>query len=325
MKVSGMYRLMALVARLQGRKSYTPDELAEELCVSKRTIFRDLNMLEMAHIPYYFDSDHGGYRIGEHFFLPPVNLTLGEAMAVMVMTSRLDGKAQLPLLAQGAQAAVKIESVLPPEIRKQLGQLVENLHFSLGAIATHDGLDETFDELARAAADNRVCRIVYNSFYEGEQITTQVHPYRLLFQSRAWYLIAHSQMHNQRRTFKLSRIGELTVTDKTFTPPDKSQLDRPFGDAWAMIPEGKLYNVHLHFSPMVAGNVAEVQWHHSQKIEFNDDGSIEFRADVDGLREISWWVQGYGDQVEVVAPASLAKKVLTAAEAVVAKYKKGAN
>jgi len=46
----------------------------------------------------------------------------------------------------------------------------------------------------------------------------------------------------------------------------------------------------------VAGNVAEVLWHQTQRVEWNDDGSIEFHATVDGLGEITWWLLGYGSQ-----------------------------
>ena len=81
-----------------------------------------------------------------------------------------------------------------------------------------------------------------------------------------------------------------------------------------MIPEGKIYNIKLRFLPMVANNVAEVQWHSTQKVTHNSDGSatIEFR--VDGLREIAWWILGYGDQVQVLAPKALRNNVLETAK-----------
>jgi proteasome accessory factor B len=81
-----------------------------------------------------------------------------------------------------------------------------------------------------------------------------------------------------------------------------------------MIPEGQLYDIKLLFLPKVAQNVAEVRWHSTQQVTFNDDGSatIEFR--VDGLGEITWWILGYGDQVQVLAPRALRKRVLDIAE-----------
>jgi len=52
MNISRVHRLLRLITMLQGERSYSTRELATELGGSRRTIFRDLNMLELAHIPY---------------------------------------------------------------------------------------------------------------------------------------------------------------------------------------------------------------------------------------------------------------------------------
>jgi predicted DNA-binding transcriptional regulator YafY len=320
MSISRIYRLLRLITLLQQSRGLSADQLAEELDVSRRTVFRDLNMLEMARIPYYFDAESAGYRISRHFFLPPINLTLSESLAIMVLAGRTRTGARLPLMAPAASAAMKIEGALPQSVRDHVGSVMENLDVRLGPLSGHVGLDETFEELARAVAGRNVCRLVYISFHERGQIVTTVHPLRLVFVNRAWYLIAWSARHGERRTFKLGRIGKLTVTDRTFTPPPGAVPQEPFGAAWCMIPEGTLYDVHLHFEPRVAGNVAEVRWHPSQQVQFNDDGSVEFHACVDGLGEISWWVLGYGDQVEVLAPEPLRRRVAEVAARVAARY-----
>lgn len=320
MRISRIYRLLRLISMLQSGRSYTANELAEELEVSRRTVFRDLNMLEMAHIPYYYDDQRKGYRINRHFFLPPVNLTLSEALAMLAVSGRLRPSAHLPLLSNCAAAAVKLENALPTPMRRQIGGILDHLAVSLGKVSDHTGMDETFCELAAAVAERRICRIRYDSFHEAREIETDIHPLRVVFVGRAWYVIAHSALHRQRRTFKLVRIRELTVTDRPFTPPAGNQLDDYFGSAWSLIPEGKLYDVHLHFEPMVAGNVAEVRWHDSQQIDWNEDGSIEFRVRVDGLGEITWWILGYGDQVEVLYPPELRRRVAETVASTARKY-----
>ena len=65
---------------------------------------------------------------------------------------------------------------------------------------------------------------------------------------------------------------------------------------------------------MVAENVAEVQWHHTQKITRSPDNSITLEFRVDGLGEISWWILGYGGQVQILAPKTLRSKVLKMAK-----------
>jgi len=320
MSVSRIYRLLRLITMLQSGRSYTAGELAQELEVSRRTVFRDLNMLEMARIPYYFDPERRGYKISQHFFLPPVNLTITEALAMLILSSRMKSSRQLPLLSQGARAAAKVESILPSRIREHLGNVVERVGMSLGQVSRHEGTEDVFDQLTAAIASRKVCRLIYISFHEHKQIATTIRPLRLVFLGRAWYLLAYSASHRQTRIFKLGRIRKLAVTKRTFDKPRDVDLEKHFGDAWCMIPEGKRYDIHLHFEPKVAGNVAEVQWHHTQRVEWNPDGSLEFHAQVDGLGEISWWILGYGDQVEVLAPAALKKRIRQTAAAMLAKY-----
>ena len=200
--------------------------------------------------------------------------------------------------------------------------MIDRVHVSLAPLSPHVGTDAVFDDLAVAVAEKNVCRIVYISFHERKQIVTQIHPLRLVFRGHGWYVIAYSTGHRQVRTFKLIRIRKLTVTKRNFTPPPEAQQPPDFGDAWNMIPEGRLYDVHLHFERDVAGNVAEVRWHRSQRVEFNDDGSIEFFVRVDGLGEISWWILGYGDRATVVSPPGLRRRIADAAAGVLGKYRK---
>ncbi|MCE5326878.1 MAG: WYL domain-containing protein [Planctomycetaceae bacterium] len=320
MSVSRVHRLLKLITLLQSSASFTADELARELEVSKRTIFRDLNMLELANIPYHFDPQRG-YAIGRHFFLPPVNLTLGEALAVLLLAGPLRTGKDLPMMGNASRAAMKLESVLPPAIRRHIGENMANFSYDAGPTSRHHGLDQDFENLAKAVAERRLCRIVYISFFDRKQLNLEVQPLRLSFVARAWYLIAWSVSHKQMRTFKLGRIRKLTVTCQTFTPP-QIDLDEHFGQAWAMIPEGRIHDIHVHFEPKVAGNVAEVQWHPSQKVQFNDDGSAEMHFRVDGIGEISWWVMGYGDQARVVGPPQLRQRVAQIAAGMVALYQR---
>ena len=67
--------------------------------------------------------------------------------------------------------------------------------------------------------------------------------------------------------------------------------------------------VRIRFEPGVAGNVAEVHWHKTQRVKFNRDGSLDFRARVSGIDEIAWWILGYGDQAEVLAPPELRERI----------------
>ena len=90
------------------------------------------------------------------------------------------------------------------------------------------------------------------------------------------------------------------------TPGPKAPLERYFGDAWHLVPErGPNYDVRIRFERKVANNVAEVVWHRTQHTDWNEDGTLNFQVRVKGLNEMSWWIMGYGDQAQVLAPQKL--------------------
>jgi proteasome accessory factor B len=320
MSVSRIYRLLRLITMLQSGQTFTADELASELEVSRRTIFRDLNVLEMAHIPYHFDREQGTYRVERHFFLAPLNLTLNEALSLLVSVRRTRHSPLQPLASASQRAALKLESVLPSSVREYLGEVMDKLELVNQPTSRQENLEESFDHLLGAISQNRSCRITYISFQERKQIRLKIDPLRLTFVGRSWYVLAYSHLHGERRTFKLGRVKKLTVLEESFDPSERSRMGEPFGQAWLMIPEGKLFDVHLRFDPKVAGNVAEVSWHASQQVQWNDDGSMDFKVRVDGLGEIGWWVLGYGDRVKVLSPPELVKRIASVASNVASLY-----
>ncbi len=81
--------------------------------------------------------------------------------------------------------------------------------------------------------------------------------------------------------------------------------------------------VVIRFDKLVADNVAEVRWHKTQSITRRADGSIDFEVIVDGLREISWWILGYGDQAEVVSPPELREMIAARVSNMARRYERG--
>src|ERR1700722_5052455 len=95
---SRIHRLLKILTLIQGSKGWTPKRLALECSTTERTIYRDMKMLEGGGIPYFFDEDAKGYSIHRNFFLPPVQLTLDEALALAALAQHVGGNEQVPFL-----------------------------------------------------------------------------------------------------------------------------------------------------------------------------------------------------------------------------------
>lgn len=317
MKVSRINRIVQILTTLQAGHSYSVDNLAKLVGVSRRTVFRDLKELQAIGVPYRFNAKTGGYGIDPEFFLPPIDLNLPEAMSLLMLVHKARNHLPMPFKNSALLAGLKVENNLPAKIRQYCNATLQNISIRPEAYSPMDSLDRVFSQLQEAIRKNRKVSLAYHSLYEGKDIATTLSPYHLMYNNRAWYVIGESSLHKSIRTFNLNRIRELEVLDRCFLNGKKFDLYEYLGRAWSMIPEGKIYHVKLRFAPKVAKNVAEVQWHNTQKTTFNEDGSLTAEFRVDGVGEISWWILGYGDQVEVLAPAALRKRIAKTARRMV--------
>ena len=314
MKTSRISRVVQILTTLQAGKSYAVSDLAKMFALSRRTIFRDLKELQTIGVPYHYDAKTGGYTMDPEFFLPPIDLNLQEALSLLLLVHKARNQIQLPFKNSALLAALKIENNLPAKIRQYCNTTLRNISTRAGAQAPTNLLDKTFVQLQKAVVQKRKVSIRYGSLFEGKIIEVTLSPYHLLYNQRAWYVLGFSILHKSVRTFKFNRIKELKILDKCFVDGENFDLYEYLGRAWSMIPEGRIYYIKLRFLPKVANNVTEVQWHSTQKATRNTDGSATMEFRVDGLGEIIWWILGYGDQVQVLAPKILRNKVVEMAK-----------
>ncbi|MEE9211548.1 MAG: YafY family protein [Phycisphaeraceae bacterium] len=313
--MSRIHRLLRLITLLQSDRPRTVDALVEELGVSRRTLFRDLNMLQAAGIPYYHEPGMG-YRIARTFFLPPISLTVPETLGLMLLGKTAGARRGQPLFVPALSAIYKLIATVPEPIRTACGDLMQNVTFDPGIRGAGDAETAYFATLQQCVDEGRSCQMIYKSPVEPETLDCRLDPYALHFASRAWYVLGKTDRHSEVRLFKVARIQSLGPLARRFVRPKRFTVADKLGQAWQLIPEGTVHRVELEFTPKVATNVSEVLWHRSQKHTILPDGRCRMTFDVDGLGEIAWWVCGYADQVKIVRPAALRRRVrqmLTAA------------
>lgn len=317
--VSRVHRLLRLITLLQSGRPRSVSELMEELCVSRRTLFRDLNMLQVAGVPYYHEPGQG-YRIRRSFFLPPISLTVPETLGLMVLGKTAAAQRNRPYSGAALSAVYKLLSTVPEPIRTACGEMMDHVSVNMSGAPTGDREQEHYSTLQQCIDEHRACRVIYHSPVESSPLKLELHPYALHFAARAWYIIGWSIEHEEVRTFKLARLETLEPLPQRFRRPASFDISKKIGNAWQLIPEGKEYDIELKFSAKVGQNVSEVRWHDSQTHELLPDGRCLMRFRVDGLSEIAWWICGYADQVKVCKPAALRRRVREMLQAALANH-----
>ena len=298
-------------------------DIARRIDVSVRTVYRDLNAIE-GEIEIGVWSDGGVWGLAADEFLPPLKLTLDEAMAV-VLSARLMVRYADKYDPDLASAFEKLGEVLPSALREHVAR-------TLDVLSRHPH-DERFSRhvrlLTRAWAERRIVSLDYEpARYAPDSAprTARVRPYLIepSLQTHALYLVGLDETRGALRTFKVERIRELSLTPETFEPPEPELIARMFDRAWDIIADQDPVDVVLRFAPSVAARVQEARWHPSQQVEVEGDGSLTWRATVAGTIEVRLWVLQWGDEVEVVAPETLRDDVAATHRRAAARYGAGA-
>jgi predicted DNA-binding transcriptional regulator YafY len=272
-------------------------------------------------VPLEFDRKAQRFSVPGASFLPPTTFTAEEALSLITLAADMGRGKALPFYEPAYMAALKLEASLPAPLRRELGRVNRAIKIRMHQVGHLTGKSAIYQTLVQALESRRVVQINYDSFTEWEQITTKLRPFKLLFSRRSWYAIGRSSLHREVRMFNLTRIASAKLLGERFNIPQSFDLERYLGNAWHLIPaSGRDSHVVIRFKPLVAGNVAEVLWHKTQRTKPLPDGSLEFRVTVSGLNEIAWWILGYGDQAEVLQPAQLRRLIAQRAQNMAAMY-----
>lgn len=325
MRTRRIERLLALIQELQSGRAVTIDDLAKAAGVSRRTIFRDLDLLARAGIPYTYDRATRRYSTDRVSVLPPVSLTHTEALALLMATRHLLTHNMLADRSAAASAGLKIEGMLPQAFQDSCGLLLNNIDVRFDPASDPTSVTEVLPVLQIALIRRSKLRMQYDSYYDLKVIDVVVRPYRLAYIHRGWYMIAFCEREREVRTYKVERILSVQLLAKTYKIDSGFSLDQYLGNAWMMIRGDKAYRVRIRFLKKVAANVDEILWHKTQRTTLQEDGSLIFEATVDGLEEITWWILGYGDQAHVLGPAELRDCIARHAKHMAAYYERNSK
>lgn len=284
-------RLFEIVYLLLDRRQMTAAELAERFEVSVRTIYRDIDALSAAGIPVVTTQGKGGgVALMEHFVLNRAAFTEAEQRQILTALQSLPGTARL-----GAEETLAKLSGL---FRRQEADW---LQVDLSRWGSGDADNRKFDLLRRAILGRNAVSFTYVSSY-GRTTDRRVLPARLVFKGQSWYLQGYCTEKEAYRTFKLTRILRLALSeeqfDRTLSPPP-IELDAsscPF-----------CVSVQMRFPPQMAYRVYD---------EF--DESIILREDSGALRvavtlpEDNWfygYLLSFGTGIEVLAPDAVRRRL----------------
>jgi predicted DNA-binding transcriptional regulator YafY len=223
-------RMLALLALLQHRPSWTGSELAERLEVTDRTVRRDVDRLrELGYPVEAAPGVSGGYQLGRGGQLPPLLLRDEEAMAVALgLRVAVDGS-----VTGLEEAAISVLTRLDQLLPSHLAARVRALHEATANLEQPNAgrervRSDVLVTIGQACARAERIRFAYAD-RTGQGSQRLVEPYRLVRVGPRWYLVARDIDRRDWRTFRVDRLSALERVGTTFTlddPPDPVALVR---------------------------------------------------------------------------------------------------
>ena len=293
-------------------------EIARLTGMTTRTVYRDINALDEELGVPVFQAGRGRYGIDRKFFLPPLRLSVPEAI-VLFLASRLIARWSDQYDAAVVSAFTKLADALPQPIARHVAATM----LAIGAHDPNEPFSRTFSAVARGWAEGRVVEIDYDPGTAPHK-KTRVRPYFLEPDAalRSVYLIGFDEPADAMRTYKVERIRAATLTTDRYEIPDDFDPDAWLANSWGIWSSDgtPTVRIRLRFDPTIAHRVREAVWHRSQELVELDGGGVELAVTVAGIVEIRPWILSWGDGVEVVEPAELRESVAASVRAAAAQY-----
>lgn len=301
-------RILNVLRLIQGRGQWNAKSIANELGVTERTVYRDLQALAYAGVPWSYDAEEQGYRVRSDYRFPVPNLTEEELVGQAVATA-ITKAAGLDVAGTAGPTTQKIAAASGDDTKQLLAD-VERVVCVLGLqLADHSRHQEAVEKVQKALIEKRKIGGTYKSPYESQPVELRLTPFRLCLIKNAWYLIGQPADGDAPKTYRIARFDRLELLDEAAAVPDNFDLAAYLGNAWAVYRGSEAFDVRIRFLPEAARLVTETHWHPTQEVTPTPDGGVVVSFRVDGLEEICNWLLGWSGRAEVLEPKELRRMV----------------
>src|SRR4051794_31930932 len=185
-------RLVSLLLLLQTRGRMTARELADELEVSVRTVYRDVESLGSAGVPIYADrGPAGGYQLLDGYRTRLTGLT-GDEAGTLFLAGMPGPAAELGLGSVLAAAELKLRASLPGELADRADRIRERFHLDAPGWFRNSEATPYLATVADAVWQGRMVAVRYRRWKVPREVSRTLSPLGVVLKAGRWYLVAGS-------------------------------------------------------------------------------------------------------------------------------------
>ena len=217
-------RLVSIIMVLLDKKRIGAQELADMFEVSPRTIYRDIDAINMAGIPIRGASGvGGGFEIMQEYKIDKKVFSTADLSVLLMGLSSLSNMVRGDEL---VHALAKVKSFIPADRAKDIELKVNQINIDLSPWTVNRNIQPYLKIIKVALQESKLLSFEYVA-HHGNKTARTAEPYQLVLKSSHWYLQGYCHKRKDFRLFRLSRMSNLQIQEETFTPRDyqKPQLD----------------------------------------------------------------------------------------------------
>ncbi|MEU7145674.1 YafY family protein [Nocardia sp. NPDC046473] len=316
-------RLVQLLLILQTRGRSTAGELAKELEVSVRTVYRDVEALSAAGVPVYSEPGRaGGVQLVDGYRTRLTGLTTDEADAVLL--AGLPGAAaDLGLGTVLATAQLKVLAALPPELRGRATRIAERVHIDAPGWFHRPDETPTLSTVADALWHDRKLRVRYGR--KDKVVDRTLDPLGLVMKAGTWYLVARDG--TAIRSYRVSRVRSAEQTSESFDRPTDFDLADHWSTAAADFAQSmlrvrarcRIATTHLHLLRLMNEPVAVAEALASAT-EPDAEGWVELTVPSESYEVLAHGLMPLAEYAEILDPPALRAQMAQTAARMHARY-----
>jgi len=315
-------RLLSLLMLLQTRGRLTAQQLAEELEVSERTIYRDIDALSVAGVPVYAERGAGGgFALLDSYRTNLTGLTEDEVRALFMLSIPAP-LADLGVTQALKTALLKLTAALPAARRADEAHVRQRIYLdSVGWFLTEEPAPH-LHTLQQAVWEDRSLYLTYRLPFE-TQVERLVQPFGLVAKAGVWYVVC--RRNGCMRVYRVSRVMDARFTDETFERPADFDLAAFWKQSCEELEAGQpCYTATVRVAPDLAPYLPhyfgdEIR-RQIQAATPDEEGWLTLEFTFESLEAARERILGFGRAVEVLSPQALRDTVLDFAQQIVALY-----
>ena len=286
-------RLVSIIMILLDKERIGAQELAEMFEVSPRTIYRDIDSINMAGIPVRSVSGvGGGFEIMKKYKMDNKVFSTDDLSAILM---GLSGLSNIIRGNELVNALAKVKSFIPAEREKDIEVKVNQICIDLSPWMGNGNIQTYLEIIKAALQDRRLLSFEYTA-HQGNKTVRMVEPYQLVLKSSHWYFQGYCLQRNDFRLFRLSRISNLQVKEETFSPRDYQKPTLDFSE----ILETMQTNITIRIHKSVMDRVLDFCTYE----HFLQDGDEHYIVSFPFIENEYYYdiLLGFGDKCECLEP-----------------------